>query len=207
MLAHRTAAQTSRSDTNPQLLDRLADYIAQTFPEEHRRDVTAATISEVLTQRVCASEEKLLTEVLEDEHGLAAIMLVKERRSPLTGELEGHVCCFAPLRPDLSSEQVANRLQELTDRHGWTCLRTSLFMSDEKWGRGASGRHQFSVRLDDHTEADFRVSAGPGSVADRCAADQQIRHVVCAELLAHRISRWTSGRIALAIQRFGVSCR
>ena len=68
---------------------------------------------------------------VEDDHGLAAVLLIKERISVLTRSLEGFLYCLVPCRTYPSiGDCIAGALDDLARSRDWAGLRIAVFIDD-----------------------------------------------------------------------------
>ena len=115
----------------PGLPERVTHHLYRTLPPGHTADLQFDQVHAVVKDLIASSSNDLLFVPVEDESGLAAVALCKERSSPLTGEQEGYLYCLVPCRSNPAiGDSIVKRLDELAQARDWAGLRICVFSED-----------------------------------------------------------------------------
>ena len=115
----------------PGLPERVTQHLYRTLPPGHATDLQFDQVRAVVEDLIASSRNDLLFVPIEDEWGLAAVALCKERTSPLTGEREGYLYCLVPCRSNPAiDDSLVKCLDELVQTRDWAGLQISVFSED-----------------------------------------------------------------------------
>ncbi len=124
------ASQAARSSADALPL-RVTRHLYRTLPTEHTIDLALDQVQSAVRNLIFSERTDLMVLPVEDDYGLAAVLLVKERKSILTRGLEGYVYCLVPCRtnPPIGNS-IATVLHNLAQSRDWTGLRLAVFGDD-----------------------------------------------------------------------------
>ena len=110
---------------------RVTHHLYRTLPTEHTVDLDLDQVHSVVRNLIFSERTDLMVFPVEDDHGLAAVLLVKERKSNVNRSLEGYLYCLVPCRttPPIGNS-ITKTLDHLTRSRGWSGLRIAVFATD-----------------------------------------------------------------------------
>ena len=113
------------------LPQRVTNHLYRTLPTDHSIDLDLEQLYAAVRNLVFSERDDLMALPVEDDHGLAAVLLIKERNSVLTRSLEGFLYCLVPCRtyPPVG-DSIAGALDNLARSRGWAGLRIAVFIDD-----------------------------------------------------------------------------